>query len=126
MRFASGRRAGSIAHACSFAVVLAFGAGSALAQPSFKSGDWGTTDGGAVAVHPDLTFDAAFTDAETNEAVFTTGKCGPPKPVGPDVELSCRPNGKAQTYIIIVHADGTGQLDVVSGGARHKAATLTK
>jgi len=126
MRYAFGRRATGIARAGGLVAVLALGAGSALAQPAFKSGDWGTTDGGAVAVHENLAFDAAFTDAETNEAVFTTGKCSAPKPVGSDIELSCKPNVKAQTYIIVVHPDGTGQVDVIDGGKRHKAATLTK
>jgi hypothetical protein len=130
MRFAFGRRAGMLSRALGFVAVLCFvsvlGAHSASAQPTFKSGDWGTADGGAVAVKPDGSFDAAFTDSETSEAVFTTGKVVNRQAAGDSLELTLKPNGKDETYVIVVHADGNAELFRVSGGARHKAAVLTK
>jgi hypothetical protein len=130
MRYALGRRAGVAARALGlftvFCLVSVLGAHGASAQPTFKSGDWGTADGGSVAIKPDGGFDALFTDSETNEAVFATGKVVDRKPSGDTLELTLKPNGKNETYVIVIHADGNAELFRVSGGARHKAAVLTK
>jgi hypothetical protein len=126
MQLASVRRFGASAAALSAVVLVCMVAAPASAQVT--SGSWGTADGGAVSVKPNGTCEAAFTDASNGQSVYAIGKIVN-RQTRPDgkTELTCKPTtGGGTLYIIVAGADGTGELDVVEGGARHKAADLTK
>jgi hypothetical protein len=129
MRQALVRRAASMARALVLTTTILASAASAQ-TPSFKSGDWGTEDGGAVVVRADGAFDLAITDSTTGDSIFSQGKVTARTPTA-DGKLAltlqpAQPNAKVGQFIIEVATDGSGVLFVQAGGSRHQAATLKK
>jgi hypothetical protein len=127
MRLASVRRFGALAGFLSAAILIC-GVVAAPASAEVTSGDWGTSDGGAVSVKPNGSCEVAFSDASNGKSVYASGRIVN-RQTTPDgkTELTCKPRaGGGTLYIIVVGADGLGELDVVEGGARHKGADLTK
>jgi hypothetical protein len=105
---------------------LAFSAGASLSQ-DLKSGDWATSDGGVVVVKANGGYDLAITDESNEKSIFSTGKVVDRKVEGGKVVFTLKPAAGSQTFVIEVTADGSGgELYVIEGGSRHKAATLTK
>lgn len=125
MRNALVRRAATLAGALLLSLFLIVHPAPASAA---ASGSWGTSDGGAVAVKADGSYDMAFTDAETGQSVFSTGRVVSRQTTSDGkVEMTLKPiGGGTTTYVIEVDPDGNGTLYAVEGGARHKAADLTK
>ena len=122
------RRSATLAGAFVLSALL-FPLGSASAATAFTSGSWGTQGGGAVEIKADGSYDMAFTDETTQQAVFSNGRLISKKPNAEGkLELTLKPmaKGPVDYYVIVLEADGNGTLFAVQGGQRHKAAELSK
>jgi hypothetical protein len=122
------RRSATMAGASVLSALL-IPAGAASATPSFTSGSWGTQGGGAVEVKADGSYDMAFTDETTQQAVFSNGRLVSKKPnADGKLELTLKPaaKGPVEYYVIVLEDSGNGVLLAVENGQRHKAAELTK
>ena len=99
MRKASRLRAASRACATTLALVLTFSAAAASAQPTFTSGDWGTSDGGVVVVKANGTYELAITDESNEKSIFSEGKVVDRKPSGDKLVLTLKPNaGRSEEH----------------------------
>ncbi|HWE44764.1 MAG TPA: hypothetical protein VG407_01940 [Caulobacteraceae bacterium] len=124
-----GRRLAAMAGAFLCAAVLT--AGASWAQPSFTEGSWATDDGGAVSIDKSGVFNIAFTDPQTHDNIFSTGKLVSKAPTADGkLELTLKPAspvpGGITEWVVDVGADGNGELFAVANGQRRRESALTK
>ena len=92
--------------------------------------DWGSPDGGAVVIKPNGTYSVLVTDVSDNSSLFSEGRVVSRTPT-PDGGHAYRlkpttPSQVAWTLEVVAKPDGTAELYVTRGGARHLACPLKK
>jgi hypothetical protein len=96
-----------------------------------KGEDWGTPDGGAVVIKPGgTTYSILCDDVSDKSSVFSEGRVqSETGPMDGEHHYRLKPTTPGQEgwlFEVIAKPDGTGELWVTKGGARHMVAPLKK
>jgi hypothetical protein len=90
--------------------------------------DWGTPDGGGVVIKANGSYSILCDDMTDKSSVFSEGQVAG-RSESPDGTRTFRlrpttPRQEGWMFEVIAKPDGTGELWVTKGGARHMVATL--